>query len=653
MKLKCLFFGMMLFCMTGLFAQYGTGAQFSKTKAPFEKGANRGYSGQLPTSASLKMFTPYAKNQGQYGTCTAWSMLYGALTTQYAKQQNITDRNIITGLSFCPFFIYNQVNEDNSCQSGMGTVDALLFMMDNGVKRFYLPALGCGSLIDDAMKTDASNYKIKDAFILHQMPNSLPCDFTDYLAGITCYYENKPKINVDDFKSYLADGMPIEFAMFVPNSFFAAKTDYWQSTEAEHRDPAMAIGAHEGLHQQHALAIVGYDDKKYGGAFEIMNSWGGAWGDNGFVWIKYDELFYWMYEAYAMELFDTPVARTASGCISGDCNNGYGVFAFADGGRYEGHFKNGSYNGNGIYTWKDGNVYAGEWLNGERNGSGIQYFPDGTNGYCVFDHDKQVGGYATWNYDGGDVYYGNIIKGTMTREGFGTYRFASGQSYSGGWKNNNQQGLGMYKWTDGSYYLGEYSTGSRDGIGIYVNSDGTVKAGKWSLDAFKSGHDGLGYAENSVVGKRTTLNELPPRNYATADCKDGDCLVGDGKRAYSDGSHYAGEFKDGVEDGYGTMTYADGSKYTGHWKQGSPDGAGRFEYPNGANVIVNYEDGKITGYVLQYDAAGNFLVQYYENNVYVRDVTPSLTLDAYAKKPVQEFQSNPEYSKKADRPIKK
>jgi hypothetical protein len=46
---------------------------------------------------------------------------------------------------------------------------------------------------------------------------------------------------------------------------------------------------------------VGYDDKKYGGAFLIMNSWGKEWGNNGFGWVRYPDFKYFVREAYGLE----------------------------------------------------------------------------------------------------------------------------------------------------------------------------------------------------------------------------------------------------------------------------------------------------------------------------------------------------------------
>ena len=48
-------------------------------------------------------------------------------------------------------------------------------------------------------------------------------------------------------------------------------------------------GVNDELRGGHAMCVIGYDDEKYGGAFEIMNSWGTWWGANGYVWIKYED----------------------------------------------------------------------------------------------------------------------------------------------------------------------------------------------------------------------------------------------------------------------------------------------------------------------------------------------------------------------------
>lgn len=40
----------------------------------------------------------------------------------------------------------------------------------------------------------------------------------------------------------------------------------------------------------HAIAVCGYDDEKFGGAFQLPNSWGPAWGLRGFCWLTYEDM---------------------------------------------------------------------------------------------------------------------------------------------------------------------------------------------------------------------------------------------------------------------------------------------------------------------------------------------------------------------------
>ena len=58
---------------------------------------------------------------------------------------------------------------------------------------------------------------------------------------------------------------------------------------------------------------------------------------------------------------------------------------------------------------------------------------------------------------------------------------------------------------------------------------------------------------------------------------------------YTDGSKYAGEFKDGKEHGQGTYTWSDGRKYVGGVKDGKIwNGT---VYDKYGNIIDNYLNG--------------------------------------------------------------
>jgi hypothetical protein len=55
----------------------------------------------------------------------------------------------------------------------------------------------------------------------------------------------------------------------------------------------------------HAMSVIGYDDYLEGGAFQIMNSWGNEWGENGMGWVRYKDFDFFVKEAYGMDAMGT------------------------------------------------------------------------------------------------------------------------------------------------------------------------------------------------------------------------------------------------------------------------------------------------------------------------------------------------------------
>lgn len=73
-----------------------------------------------------------------------------------------------------------------------------------------------------------------------------------------------------------------------------------------------------------------------------------------------------------------------------------GTFVFADGDRYEGHFKRGAMHGYGVYRWDHtGDVYFGEWRNNAQHGCGIKFSgqDDGAE-YGEWKDDQYLGSYT-------------------------------------------------------------------------------------------------------------------------------------------------------------------------------------------------------------------------------------------------------------------
>jgi hypothetical protein len=77
----------------------------------------------------------------------------------------------------------------------------------------------------------------------------------------------------------------------------------------------------------------------------------------------------------------TKTPQRQTGCISGDCINGYGTYVYSDGSRYMGPFKDSLSHGQGvaIYQAKDGTTsrYEGMFERGSVQGRGTYTFADG------------------------------------------------------------------------------------------------------------------------------------------------------------------------------------------------------------------------------------------------------------------------------------
>jgi hypothetical protein len=101
--------------------------------------------------------------------------------------------------------------------------------------------------------------------------------------------EAADKIKIESIKKSLSEGFPVLIGMSCPLSFQVASTDLWVPQESR-------VGTYMG----HAMCVIGYDDDKYDGAFEIMNSWGTDWGNNGFIWVKYSDLAAFTHYGYEM-----------------------------------------------------------------------------------------------------------------------------------------------------------------------------------------------------------------------------------------------------------------------------------------------------------------------------------------------------------------
>jgi len=91
-------------------------------------------------------------------------------------------------------------------------------------------------------------------------------------------------LTVDEVKQSIYKDGPVLGAVLVCDSFVNA-TDGFIPLPGDNGQQDMIRGGH-------AICVVGYNDDlvhgKHTGYFEVKNSWGPEWGDDGYCWIPYD-----------------------------------------------------------------------------------------------------------------------------------------------------------------------------------------------------------------------------------------------------------------------------------------------------------------------------------------------------------------------------
>jgi len=235
----------------------------------------------LASSASVKKYAPTPRSQGNYGTCAAWATGYCARTILEAQRYGWTDKSTITQNAFSYGFIYRVTSSDPSCW-GAYTSRCVKNMHEIGIPKYSDYTIHCPqSSIPNSVYSTAAKYKIDGYARLWSNDKS-------------------SKERIDLAKTALANGKPIVISMICPNSFHNPRSAVWTPTESPNSNPS-------NPHGRHAMCVVGYDDNKYGGAFEIQNSWGPSWGNGGYIWVKYADFADFVYQAYELYSFEKEV----------------------------------------------------------------------------------------------------------------------------------------------------------------------------------------------------------------------------------------------------------------------------------------------------------------------------------------------------------
>ena len=224
----------------------------------------------LPEAVSLLKFAPRRGDQGQQGSCVAWSSAYGAQTILVAAATH-QDPNSI---AFSPSYLYNQIRLDG-CQ-GSYVQRAMEAMQKNGgvaLSQYPYNDQDCEK------EPSSSDVQVGRQNVIH---------------GFTRLTNENEAINIRAIKEHLAKDAPVVIGMMVGQSFMQNMMgqELWQPSDMD--ESQMGMGGH-------AMCVIGYNDRKFGGAFQIMNSWTPKWGNDGVAWIKYRDFQTYVREAYGID----------------------------------------------------------------------------------------------------------------------------------------------------------------------------------------------------------------------------------------------------------------------------------------------------------------------------------------------------------------
>jgi C1A family cysteine protease len=267
----------------------------------------------LPSSYSLKQYSPTPFNQESYGTCTAWSSAYAAMTIASAVANNWTSSYTIDNEAFSPWYLYTHIKnyDDYNCSKGSYLSDAASFMKNMGLPKKRDYNIACEGSIS---VSNLRKYKIDSYYSLFSYPQN---------AIATS------NIDLQKIKMAISNKHPVIIASECFGSLSNAR-EQWS-------------GQHDYFRGYHAMCVVAYDDTKFGeGAFLIQNSWGTGWGNGGFTWFTYSIFKQSVYEA--IEIYIAPKTINNNHLLSGSLK-----LQLSTGEEMRGSFQNGVYKISGEY----------------------------------------------------------------------------------------------------------------------------------------------------------------------------------------------------------------------------------------------------------------------------------------------------------------
>lgn len=341
-----------------------------------------GFSVDLPERYSLEQFVPIVGDQGDAGSCVAWAFSYYGMSIIYNKSYGITSEAGKKANSFDPWFLYNQISylEDDPCRHGVFETELLRLSARIGNKKllFSPTDINCKTNWDDVSLKEIVDYTKPYKFSGWEKIDPKSENSIGQIKNEIVTYNYPLMIGIHNYGNGL-DYKKVKDGIFKPN--------YVESSAG------------------HMMTIVGYDDTINGGSFRVVNSWGQDWGDDGYIWMSYND-----YKKYTNTTFSVYVSfdKDVKDGSEFKTKNYNRILSSESEAYYEGIVKEESiYNGAGVYystNEKNEEEYVvGSWTNGKRDGFFLRITNEGTwyscwdNGVFMENCDEGGMGFSGFN----------------------------------------------------------------------------------------------------------------------------------------------------------------------------------------------------------------------------------------------------------------